>query len=253
MRITELIIGSGGAKGMVALGALQALQQQNLLTNVHTYHGTSVGALLCVGLVLGRPCKGMMMRIVKYPLEPEMLCRNGLGLDSGLSLIRFIRRVLSITHDMTLQDLYEQTGKTVHICVCNVSKQQIEYWSHETHPSMSVLRALRCSCSIPVLFRPCKIGADLYVDGAVGRYDAPARNPKTTLNIHFAASVMKVQSWSEYVKALGSIRSGSVQARFDLCLESDLEALSFQFSRESAEMYFSSGKKQALLFIKKNM
>jgi hypothetical protein len=253
MHITELVIGSGGARGMVALGALQTLQREGLLTHVHTYHGTSVGALLCAGLMLGRPCKGMMNRIVKYPLRPEMECRNGFGLDHGLSLVRFIRRILSVSHEMTLQDLYESTGKTLYICVCNLTKQRIEYWSHETHPTMSLIRALRCSCGIPLLFRPCRIGDDLYVDGAVGRHQPRAKEPKTTLTIHFASPPVTVQSWPDYMKALGNI-GDVVQTRFDLPLDaSGVDPFSFEFSKESAQVHYSSGKTQALLFIKKNM
>lgn len=253
MNITELVIGSGGARGMVALGALHALQKQNLLSNVRVYHGTSVGALLCVGLVLGRPCHVIMSRIVKYPLELGMECRQGLGLDSGISLIRFIRRVLRIPHTMTLKELYDSTGKTVTICVCNVTKQTVEYWSHATHPTMTVLKALRCSCSIPVLFRPCKIGSELYVDGAVGRHLPPAKDPTKALSIYFTSGTVNVSSWSQYLEALSNI-SDTPQTRFTLPLDAaNVDPFSFHFTKDVAQDYFTAGKQQALLFIKKNM
>jgi len=253
MNITELIIGSGGARGMVALGALHALQKEDLLSKVRVYHGTSVGALLCVGLVLDRPCHVIMSRIVRYPLELGMECRDGLGMDSGMSLIRFIRRVLRIPHSMTLYDMYRSTGKTVYICVCNVTKQKVEYWSHKTHPEMSVLKALRCSCSIPVLFRPCKIGGHMYVDGAVGRHLPPAQNPSKALSLHFTTANITVSSWTEYLQALSNI-SDTPQSRYNLALDAgSIDPFSFQFTKETAHEYFSDGKRQALLFIKKNM
>lgn len=252
MNITEISIGSGGARGVVALGALEVLQSERLLSRVRVYHGTSVGALLCAGLILGTPCRTILGRLIKHPLEVTMECDDGFGLDSGKSLVRFIRRVLRISSTMTLQDLHNATGKTLYVCVCNVTQQRIEYWSHITHPDMSLLKALRCSCNIPVLFRPVKIGTDMYVDGAVGRHVPTTQHPNTTLSIYFSSARAHMRTWPEYLAALSTIRD-SVRSRYTLPLQTSIDPLSLHVTKELGRECFEHGRTQALLFIKKNM
>lgn len=252
MNIREIVIGSGGARGIVALGTLHELQTQGLLDKVTTFHGTSVGALLCAGLVLGRSSEVMLQRIIKYPLRCDPSTATGFGIDSGKSLVTCIRKVLRIRNNLTLSDVYKQTRKTLYICVCNVSLQKVEYWSHTTHPDVSLLRALRCSCSIPVLFKPVVHQGHLYVDGAVGRHTPPADHPERALTIHFMSKPAAITSWPSYFAALSNVHDGA-KTRFVISLESDIDPLSFEFTPEEAQRYFALGQERALQFIKKNM
>jgi len=48
-----VILGPGGIKGFLELGVLYALQNNNLLENVHTYVGVSVGSIISLLLVCG--------------------------------------------------------------------------------------------------------------------------------------------------------------------------------------------------------
>ena len=54
-------------------------------------------------------------------------------------------------NDITFKRLYNSTKK---ICIIgsNVSKNREEYFSYETTPDMSVLKAIRISSSIPIIF-----------------------------------------------------------------------------------------------------
>lgn len=263
MDIRELVIGSGGARGILALGTLHELQKDGVLDNVRTFHGTSVGALLCAGLILGESCETLLDRIIKYPLRCQSTGAQGFGLDSGKSLRGFIKKVLRCRHDVTLQSLYTKTRKTLYICVCNVTKQCVEYWSHRTHPDMSLLRALQCSCTIPFIFKPVKIKtssgsksnnvcANLYVDGAVGRHIPRAETPERALTLHFSSVPSPISSWAEYLTALGNVQD-TATTRYVISLESDIDPFSFEFSKEDAHTYFRMGQDQALLFMKKNM
>jgi len=53
----------------------------------------------------------------------------------------------------TLSELRKLTGKTLISTASNVTKMKCEYYSPDTHPDMSCLRAVELSSSLPILFQ----------------------------------------------------------------------------------------------------
>ena len=48
-----LVIAGGSSKGIVTLGALQYLYDNNIGKNINTYIGTSSGSIICFLLIIG--------------------------------------------------------------------------------------------------------------------------------------------------------------------------------------------------------
>lgn len=255
MRPKEVVITSGGSRGVVALGAAWKLKQAGIFDDVDTYAGTSVGAVVAAGLALGVECPRMLRRALSRPFEPDIHSQPGrFGLDSGKGLSAFIRRMLGLRQPTTLKQLYDSTGKTLRICVCNVTDRRAEYWSHETHPDMDLVKALRVSCSVPIMFQAVKVDGKLYVDGAVINCLPVRGNPAETLAITFAHSSRDVDSLEAFVGALCSMRIGDPPPRYEVKVTAhDINAFDFQLDRRKSQEAFARGQQQASEWIKKNV
>lgn len=253
----EIVISSGGSRGIYALGAAWELQKQGYFESAKTYSGTSVGAVIAVGLALGRHPLAMVRTVMRFPLECDMSSPGqNFGLDGGKGLRRFIRRVLGLRRKTTLEDVHRISGKTVRICVCNVTDGIPEYWTHLTHPEVDVVTALRISCSIPLVFQPVRYNSKLYVDGAIVD-PLPLVDESKTLAIGF--EYPRSQSLDTMGDFIGALRTANrppsnLPRRQFLQLRcADLDEFQLVLPRGVLKKCFVSGKKQASDWIKKNV
>lgn len=253
----EIVISSGGSRGIYALGAAWELQKRGYLDAVTMYSGTSVGAVIAAGLALGRSPLVMSRRVIRFPLEFDMsIAGHTFGLDPGKGLRTFIRRVLGLRRRMTLARVHETTGKTLRICVCNLSDGLAEYWTHETHPNVDLVTALRISCSIPIMFTPVRYKGKMYVDGAIVD-PLPIVDASKTLAIGFESpKVHSLETMGDFIGALrAAIRpSTTLPCRHFLKLQCmDIDEFQFVLPPPVLKKCFASGKQQASDWIKKNV
>lgn len=252
MKPTEIVIGSGGSRGILALGAVYHLQKHGYFDDATTYSGTSVGAVIAVGLALGIDPRRMLRVAAAFPIDPDISPKN-FGVDSGKGLVAWIRRLLKLRGKLTLQELHDTTGKTVRICVCNLTDRRVEYWTHETHPTISVLKALRISCSIPLIFSAVMHEAKMYVDGAVVD-PLPVSIPDRALAIGFKTATTRVNTMQDFVEAIQSLRMCPAKPRYHLELDpGDLDSFDFSLDAAILKRSFFNGRDQASSWIKKNV
>ena len=167
----ELILSSGGIKGVALCGALS---QFNLYT-VRYYTGTSAGAFLCFLIVIGFQMDEIKQIIftMDFSQFQELKIRNLLsfhGLDDGskmANLLRALMQTKNVPPEITFRELYEKTGLVLTMVVTNSTKGRAEYHNYMTMPNMSVCLSLRMSMCIPIVFAPISFGGDFYVDGAL--------------------------------------------------------------------------------------
>jgi hypothetical protein len=69
--------------------------------------------------------------------------------------------------DITFQELFEITHKDFICCVTNISSNIPEYHSHKSTPHYKVLDSIAASMCVPLLFSPCIINGQCYVDGGM--------------------------------------------------------------------------------------
>jgi predicted acylesterase/phospholipase RssA len=192
----------------------------------------------------------MLELAIRHPIEPDITVGT-FGLDSGKGLVHFIRRLLGIRQKLTLADVYRRTGKTLRICVCNLSKRRAEYWTHETHPTVSLVHALRISCSIPFVFSAVKFRGDLYVDGAVADH-LPLASPEKTLAIGFDAPPKPIESMEDFVGALRTCTFPGATPRYFVKLDpSHIDPFDLSPATKDMRLAFAAGRRQASSWIKK--
>jgi NTE family protein len=166
----------GGTKGFCTLGALQYMQDNNIIinNNIKCYIGTSVGSIISYFLAIGYT----PIEIVVYLCSNNVL-ENFLSSFSNILELTGIYDYSMITKHCetmtlskigyvpTLNQLYENFGKKLIVCTYNLTKHMREYISYSNYPDLSCLEAIRMSSNIPFIFDECIYNGDEYIDGGI--------------------------------------------------------------------------------------
>lgn len=177
----SLIISGGATKTLSVLGAIRYLNEEKKLKNVRTYVGTSAGSILCFMLALHYTIDEIKQQIITHLLEEkvheieldDLLNLNiwtSFGIDTGRKIETFLRKMLHQklkVQDINFIDFAKSTGNHLVVCVANLTKQRPEHFDVETHPTCSVIHAIRMSISIPIVFTPVSYEGSLYLDGGL--------------------------------------------------------------------------------------
>jgi predicted acylesterase/phospholipase RssA len=175
----NMVLAGGALKSLSAIGCIKCLEEEGIMKNIRNFVGTSAGSIICLFAVLGYTSDEMIsfikMHIVKdyisnFNIEEIFDVLDTFGLNSGVILERFVSEMLMHKikiGDATFLELSKLTGKNLIVCVANITKEHEEFWYVDTTPSMSIIKAIRTSCSLPVLFTPVIHKGDLYIDGGI--------------------------------------------------------------------------------------
>lgn len=177
---TSLVVSGGAIKVVSAIGCLMYMRDHGLLNTIQTYVGTSAGSVICFFLVIGYTPEEIYDFVTRHLKRSEVadminvddiLSMNAkLGMSDGKGLVKLFQQILlekTNMLDITFIDLAKRFGKNLVVTVSNMTLQQEEYFSVDTYPDMSVIDALKMSCSIPILFAPVQYNGHMYVDGGV--------------------------------------------------------------------------------------
>jgi predicted acylesterase/phospholipase RssA len=173
-----LVIGGGGNKGIIVLGVLQYYYEKGFLSleHIETYVGTSVGAAINLLLVSGYTPMEIFFQIKQEnsafnleDLNDVSTIMKKMGL---MSIKKFVNRISENIEKKlgfipTLLELHNLSKKNFVVCVCNVTKMQQEYYSHENKPNLSCIDAVKMSCNIPVIFQALQYNEEYVVDGGL--------------------------------------------------------------------------------------
>jgi predicted patatin/cPLA2 family phospholipase len=175
IKFEELIISSGGNKGICLIGILQELNNFNPINKINFYTGCSVGALILVLINIGYTINELNKIIfeINFEIFQDLKIINLLekcGLDEGIKITNFLTAMIinkNFNQNITFKELYNITGKTLTIVVTNITKGVAEYHNYINTPDLSVLLSLRMSINIPIIFSPIFYNDNYYLDGAL--------------------------------------------------------------------------------------
>lgn len=174
MYLKNLILSGGGIKGIAFFGAYQYLYENDLLKNIKTLTGTSVGALISLFINLGFTPKELKNIFFKLPLteltELDILhFFENYGLDNGSSFINSVSIMIKhkVNPNITFKELYEKSKITLNITGSCLTTLKLEIFNHEKTPDMHVLDAIRISTAVPLFFTPAIYKDKYYVDGGL--------------------------------------------------------------------------------------
>ena len=179
-KIKHLVISGGGPAGFLTYGALRHLAQKEFwkLADIESIYGCSIGAFFGVIVSLGYEWEWLDDYFIKRPWE-KILNFSPLTFfeKKGLLDEKFIEdsiaallsaKDLNVT--ITLAELYAHNHIDIHMYTTNINKPLIEKvdLSHQTHPDLTVIKALTMSMCYPFLFKPvCLTPEECYIDGGL--------------------------------------------------------------------------------------
>lgn len=176
---TSIVLSGGAFKTMSIIGVIKYLEEYSLIKNIKNLVGSSAGSIICYLIALGL-CSDEIIELgysisendelLQFNIDDICSLLDTYGIDSGERLDTLFRMVLQkklFRKDITFLEFAKTTGKNLVICVANLTKEESEFWSVDTMPNMSVIKALRISCSVPIIFKPIKYNDMFYVDGGL--------------------------------------------------------------------------------------
>jgi|APSaa5957512535_1039671.scaffolds.fasta_scaffold37787_2 predicted acylesterase/phospholipase RssA len=178
MLYDTLCLSGGGINGFSIIGGLKYLSDKNILVleKIKKFIGTSAGSIICLFIVIGYDCDTIIKILyqldldkIKFDFNLHYLLEN-YGLDNGAKIITIIQTLIYNKlklYDITFNELYKRTNKTLKIIVVNYTTREEKVLSHLTTPEMSIILAIRMSISVPFVFTPVKYKNNLYIDGGM--------------------------------------------------------------------------------------
>lgn len=200
----NLVFRGGGMKGVAYLGAVEALEEIDILPNIIRTAGTSVGAISALLVSMSEDVETIRSyfntldhtkipqaiddteeSIVDrlplkvpggIPLQPSRRLSRRFGWYSSEYFYQWLQEVIEQeTGDprATFADFKRMGFRDLYITASNLSKHRSEMFSAEKTPKVAVADAVRMSMSIPLFFNALQFDGkkfgegDYYVDGGV--------------------------------------------------------------------------------------
>lgn len=170
------VLGPGGMKGFLIIGALIKLFKTGYLDEVHTFIGCSVGVIISALLASGYKPEEIAEDALQVDIFHDSIeltlsdFKNNVGIISNRDIKKLLsdKIIARFGKIVTLKELYDITGITLVSVTLNLTTDTTEYLSWETEPNISVVDAALLSINIPLLFYKLEYKGNIYIDGAFG-------------------------------------------------------------------------------------
>lgn len=152
-----LVLGSGGARGLAHIGAIEALEERG-------YTITSIAGCSMGSIIAGMYAAGELKRAKEWFLQVDkqlILRMIDINLLSSNSLVkgeRIIKELEKIVPDRPIENLN---------IPCTIVASDMISTDEVSFRSGSLFEAIRASISIPLFFKPVQIGNRLLIDGGI--------------------------------------------------------------------------------------
>ncbi|MBR6304727.1 MAG: patatin-like phospholipase family protein [Paludibacteraceae bacterium] len=152
-----LVLGSGGARGLAHIGAIEALEE-------HGYTITSIAGCSMGSIIAGMYAAGKMKEAKAWFLSVDkqlILRMMDINLLSNNSLVkgeRIIRELEKVVPDRPIEELN---------IPCSIVASDMMNTEEVVFRSGSLFQAVRASISIPLFFKPVQIENRLLIDGGI--------------------------------------------------------------------------------------
>lgn len=152
-----LVLGSGGARGLAHIGAIEALEERGY--TITSIAGCSMGSIIAGMYAAGqlKEAKEWFLSVDKQ-LILRMMDINLLSSNSLVKGQRIIQELQKVVPDRPLEKLP---------IPCTIVASDLMHTEEVVFRTGSLFQAVRASISIPLFFSPVQMGERLLVDGGI--------------------------------------------------------------------------------------
>lgn len=178
--IDTLVISGGGVKGIVFIGALKYLEElsnirSDIKVDIKRIYAVSVGSIIGFLYAIGYTSEEMENEIFRLDTNSLKSIRlktfiKNYGLDSGKKIMKWLESLVEkkgYDKNITFKQLLKLRGVDLNIGSTNLNKYKAVYFNNEISPNLRIVRAIRMSIGIPLIFSSVKYKGEVYVDGGV--------------------------------------------------------------------------------------
>lgn len=178
--IDTLVISGGGVKGIVFIGALKYLEElsnirSDIKVDIKRIYAVSVGSIIGFLYAIGYTSEEMENEIFRLDINSLKSIRlktfiKNYGLDSGKKIMKWLESLVErkgYGKNITFKQLLKLRGVDLNIGSTNLNKYKAVYFNNEISPNLRIVRAIRMSIGIPLIFSSVKYKGEVYVDGGV--------------------------------------------------------------------------------------
>ncbi len=174
-KYTNIVLSGGSSKGLCFIGVLQFLEENDMIKNIKEVTGCSIGAFSGLLFLLGYKSSDLKKIFLGYNLDKLKKIKiskffENFGLDDGKKVEKFIKVFIKkkkMNENITLQEFYEKTGKSLVTVCTNVNTKKVEFVRKEEFPDIPVYMAVQMSMCLPFIYKPVNFNGNLYVDGGL--------------------------------------------------------------------------------------
>ncbi len=283
--IENLVFEGGGVRGIAYAGAIEALEEKNVLKNVKRVAGTSAGAITAALVSLNYDAAEITKVVNATDFNNFEDHWNPLripthyGLYKGEFLLGFIQSFIEKKtgdKEATFEDFKNMGCKDLRVFSSDLNMQQAREFSFEKTPNAIVAEAIRASMSIPLFFQAWsftnKIPDDhIYVDGGltynypITAFDTDGMNDKT-IGFHFGDlghpatnNALKYDHLAKYIKAAFEMLLDSQKIDFEKdptekkrtvnIDDFGISATEFNLTKDQKTKLYNSGKSTTESFL----
>lgn len=182
---TNLVLEGGGVRGIAFVGAIQALEELNVLQGIYQFAGSSAGSI--VACLLSIKLSANQIKDIMFNCNFKDFKDSSFGLlrdcyrlykkfgyYKGNYFLEYLGNILEKytgNKDISFQDVYDLYGNVLVVTGTNLNLRKTIYFSKDTYPNKPIRDAIRISMGIPGFFQVIKENndgnIDCYVDGGV--------------------------------------------------------------------------------------
>lgn len=170
----KLSLGAGGVKGILHIGALLELSKHQELNFPDGIYGSSIGSILATHLSFKLPLDTKCIDNIKTFLSFDKILptptfeaiRDVFSQKGMFDMEEFEKTVINWFKMYDIDISSKKIGDTInplYIVSSNITKGVPTIFSKD----VPILKALKCSCCIPGIFKPQDLYGQLYIDGGV--------------------------------------------------------------------------------------
>lgn len=268
MNYESLHLTSGGVNGYAILSSIYVLNKMKCLNNINKYIGESVGSIISTLLILKYNSLDIFKVLISNDIEDIYLNNefqknniilnllNNYGLSDSKSVERLIIlffKERGLKPNITFKELYQFNPIELNIIASNITKNRLEIFSSKTTPDISVIFAIKASCTIPLIFKPMYYKNNILIDGGFfSNFKNPLINNKTlTIKLQIE-NKNNVNNLVDYIKLLvNSITINNTLNRLNtLNIRLKNVGVNFNLDKEFKKDIFNCGILHTYSFIK---